>query len=119
MCYEWTEEEEAASFEVEAVVGKVVADGQSAHANQGRVAAGVILNRIVGQGYPPDMVWYEPGENLDSELLREFEQSLAADAAADKAYLPGRTRSSSRPRGVAYRVSLSDFPLIHELLPLS
>ena len=70
---------------MEAVVGKVVADGQTAYANQGRVAAGVVLYRIVWQGYPPDMVWYEPGENLGSELLREFEQSLAADAAADEA----------------------------------
>eukprot|EP00965_Chrysotila_dentata_P148673 4909414-Pleurochrysis_carterae.AAC.4 len=32
--YEWTEEEEEA-FEVEAVFGKVVADGQTACANQG------------------------------------------------------------------------------------
>eukprot|EP00965_Chrysotila_dentata_P077629 2561474-Pleurochrysis_carterae.AAC.1 len=38
MGYEWTEEEEKA-FEVEAVVGKVLADGQTAYANQGLVAA--------------------------------------------------------------------------------
>eukprot|EP00965_Chrysotila_dentata_P107823 3561535-Pleurochrysis_carterae.AAC.1 len=31
------------------------------------------------------MVWYEPGENLGSELLMEFEESLAVDAAADEA----------------------------------
>eukprot|EP00965_Chrysotila_dentata_P146288 4830835-Pleurochrysis_carterae.AAC.1 len=54
---EWTEEEEEA-FVVEAVVGKVVADEQTAYANQGRVAAGVVLYRIVRQGYPTDMVWY-------------------------------------------------------------
>eukprot|EP00965_Chrysotila_dentata_P099780 3297308-Pleurochrysis_carterae.AAC.1 len=82
---EWIKEEEEA-FEVEAVVDKVVADGQTAYANQGCVAAGVVLYRIVRQGYPPDMVWYEPGENLGSKLVREFEQSLAADAAADEAY---------------------------------
>eukprot|EP00965_Chrysotila_dentata_P054111 1795797-Pleurochrysis_carterae.AAC.1 len=40
---------------------------------------------IVWQGYPPYMVWYEPGENLGSELIREFELSLSADAAADEA----------------------------------
>eukprot|EP00965_Chrysotila_dentata_P155333 5131760-Pleurochrysis_carterae.AAC.1 len=66
---EWTEEEEEA-FEVEAVLGKVVADGQTAYANQGRVAAGVVLYSIVWQGSPPNMVWYEPVENLGSELLR-------------------------------------------------
>eukprot|EP00965_Chrysotila_dentata_P022347 739439-Pleurochrysis_carterae.AAC.1 len=46
----WTEEEEA--FEVEAVVGKVEADGQTAYAIQGRVAAGVVLYRIVGPSLP-------------------------------------------------------------------
>eukprot|EP00965_Chrysotila_dentata_P132573 4383885-Pleurochrysis_carterae.AAC.1 len=43
---QWTEEEEEA-FEVEAVVRKVLADGQPAYANQGRVAAGVVLYRIL------------------------------------------------------------------------
>eukprot|EP00965_Chrysotila_dentata_P092046 3038892-Pleurochrysis_carterae.AAC.1 len=35
--------------------------------------------------YPPDMVWYEPGENLGSELLHQYEQSLAEEAAAVEA----------------------------------
>eukprot|EP00965_Chrysotila_dentata_P116934 3864623-Pleurochrysis_carterae.AAC.9 len=83
MGYEWTEEEEEA-FEVEAGVGKMLADAQTAYANQGRVAAGIVFYCIVWQGYPLDMVWYEPGENLGSQLLKEFEQSLAADAAADE-----------------------------------
>eukprot|EP00965_Chrysotila_dentata_P083816 2766437-Pleurochrysis_carterae.AAC.2 len=67
MGYKWTEAEE------------------EAYANQGRVVAGVVLYRIVWQGCPPDVVWYEPGENLGSKLLREFEQSLAAASAADEA----------------------------------
>eukprot|EP00965_Chrysotila_dentata_P027007 896285-Pleurochrysis_carterae.AAC.1 len=68
-------------FEVDInVVGMVVADGQTACANQGLVAAGIVLYRIVWQGCPPDVVWY-----LGSELLREFEQSLTAVAAADEA----------------------------------
>eukprot|EP00965_Chrysotila_dentata_P237482 6201925-Pleurochrysis_carterae.AAC.10 len=56
MGYEWAEEEEEA-IEVEAVVGKVVAEGQTAYADKGRVAAGIVFYRI----------------------------SLAADAAADDA----------------------------------
>eukprot|EP00965_Chrysotila_dentata_P215391 6188751-Pleurochrysis_carterae.AAC.2 len=57
-------------------------DRQTAYANQGRLAAGVVLYRVVWQGYPPDMVWYEPGENVGLELLTEFYQSLAADEAS-------------------------------------
>eukprot|EP00965_Chrysotila_dentata_P202929 6181404-Pleurochrysis_carterae.AAC.1 len=75
MGLEWTEEKKKA-FKEEAVVGKVVADGQTAYADQGRVAAGVVLYRIVWQGYPPDM--------CGMSQVR-IEQSLAADAAADKA----------------------------------
>eukprot|EP00965_Chrysotila_dentata_P033373 1110887-Pleurochrysis_carterae.AAC.1 len=67
------------------------------------------------------MVWYEPGENLGSELLREFEQSLAADAAADEASaredaeLIDLKESERMP---AASVSLSDFPRTHELMVL-
>eukprot|EP00965_Chrysotila_dentata_P233873 6199847-Pleurochrysis_carterae.AAC.1 len=99
MGYERTEEEEEA-FEVEAVVGKVVADGRTAYANKGRVAAGVVLYRIVWQGYPPDLVWYEPGEKLGSELLRELEQSLAADAAANEASAKEDAEPVLTPQGV-------------------
>eukprot|EP00965_Chrysotila_dentata_P188501 6172774-Pleurochrysis_carterae.AAC.5 len=53
--YEWTEEEEE-TIKMEADVGKVVASEQTAYANQGRVAAGVVLYCIMWQGYPPDMV---------------------------------------------------------------
>eukprot|EP00965_Chrysotila_dentata_P140604 4648986-Pleurochrysis_carterae.AAC.3 len=65
-------QEEEGAFRVEAVIGKVVAVGQTAYANQGRIAAGVVLYRIVWhQGYPPGML--------------EFDQSLAFGAAADEA----------------------------------
>eukprot|EP00965_Chrysotila_dentata_P108180 3573208-Pleurochrysis_carterae.AAC.1 len=60
MGYEWTEEEEDA-FEVEAIVGEVVADGRTAFANQSKAAAGIVrLYRIVWRDYPADKVWYEP-----------------------------------------------------------
>eukprot|EP00965_Chrysotila_dentata_P040692 1349836-Pleurochrysis_carterae.AAC.5 len=85
MDYKWTKEEEA--FEEE-----------TAYANQGPSAAGIVLYRIVWQGYQPAMEWYKPAENLGSELLRGFKQSLAADAAAEEASLPGRTQSSSTLR---------------------
>eukprot|EP00965_Chrysotila_dentata_P119945 3967339-Pleurochrysis_carterae.AAC.1 len=56
-CIDDREEE---GFEVEAVVGNAVADGQTTYANQGQVAAGVVLYCIVWQGYPPNMISYEP-----------------------------------------------------------
>eukprot|EP00965_Chrysotila_dentata_P089391 2951780-Pleurochrysis_carterae.AAC.1 len=84
MGYEWTEEEEDA-FEVEAIVGKIVADGRTAFANQGKAAVGIVLYGIVWRDYPPDIVWYEPGENLGSELLQHYKQSLAEKAAAEGA----------------------------------
>eukprot|EP00965_Chrysotila_dentata_P112095 3706078-Pleurochrysis_carterae.AAC.1 len=60
MGYVWSEKDEVEeAIEVKAVVGKVVADGQTANANQGCVAAGVVLYSIVWQGSPLDMVWYE------------------------------------------------------------
>eukprot|EP00965_Chrysotila_dentata_P160882 5312524-Pleurochrysis_carterae.AAC.3 len=75
MGYEWTEEEGEA-FEVEAVVGKVVADGKTAYAIQGRVAAGIdhcpLPHRVTRI-------------RTRHDLRRELEQSLAADAAADEA----------------------------------
>eukprot|EP00965_Chrysotila_dentata_P248550 6208400-Pleurochrysis_carterae.AAC.2 len=72
MGYEWTKEEEEA-LKVKAVVGKVVADGQMAYACPTRAVSQQALSFTVSC------------ENLGSELLSEYEQSLAADAAADEA----------------------------------
>ena len=87
MGFEWTEEE-ADGFEVEAIVGKVIADSATEYANQGKAKKGTILYRIIwkdsqGCAYPPDMVWYEPRSGLGDELpaLVEFEAQAAAEAA--------------------------------------
>lgn len=58
----WTKEE--ADFEVEALAGKVVADGTCLYVNQGKVRKGMVLYRVVWKGFPPDMMWYEPCKNL-------------------------------------------------------
>ena len=84
MGYEWTAEEED-DFEVEALVGKVTADGATSYANQGKAPKGTVLYRIVWKGYPADMAWYEPPENLGEELLAEFEARVAEEEAADAA----------------------------------
>ena len=41
----WQEEED--DFEVEAIVGKVVADGVTTYANQGKAKKGTILYRVI------------------------------------------------------------------------
>ena len=82
MDYFWTAEEED-DFEVEAIVGMVVADGKTCYANQGKAKAGTVLYRIVWKDYPPDMLWYEPAENLGDGLLEEYEAGLEAEAQLD------------------------------------
>ena len=82
MGHSWTTEEEE-DFEVEAIVGMVVADGKTVYANQGRVKVGTVLYRIVWKDYPPDVIWYEPAENLGDELLAEYEAALEAEAELD------------------------------------
>ena len=49
-----------------------------------------MLYRIVwksseGECYPPDMVWFEPAENLGEGLIAEYEARVAAEEAEDEA----------------------------------
>ena len=105
-------------------MGKVIADGRTEYANQGKPKAGTVLYRIVWHNYPPDMVWYEPKDNLGAELkaLVDFEARIAAEAAEAAAAaeeeakltemeaeesLPGHERG----RCGRYDVSLSRFSL--------
>jgi len=83
MDYEWTQEEED-DFEVSAIVGKVVADGKATYANQGKAKVGTVLYRVVWKDFPPDLVWYEPEDNLGEGYLKEYEARVAAEAAADE-----------------------------------
>eukprot|EP00965_Chrysotila_dentata_P138274 4573538-Pleurochrysis_carterae.AAC.3 len=61
------------------------------------------------------MVWYEPGDNLGPELLREFELSLAAVCLSSSGrgiYRGGRGAYRLRGGGAhAGRVILSDWRL--------
>jgi len=83
--YEWTEEEEE-NFEVDALVGRLVADGTTRYANQGVASAGTVLYRVVWSGFPADLLWYEPAKNLGTDLVAAFraaEEAEAAQAAAE------------------------------------
>ena len=86
MDYSWTEEEQD-EFKVDAIVGWVVADGVTSYANLGIVKKGTVLYRLVWEGYPPDMVWYEPEENLGSEneALVAFKAQMDLESQLDDA----------------------------------
>jgi hypothetical protein len=66
-------------------VGKVIADGTTTYANQGKAKKGSILYRVVWKTYPPDMVWYEPASNLGAGWVAEYEAGVAVEAAEDEA----------------------------------
>lgn len=67
---------------------QVVADGKATYANQGKAKVGTVLYRVVWKDFPPDLVWYEPEDNLAQDLgegyLKEYEARVAAEAAADE-----------------------------------
>ena len=63
----------------------MTADGETDYANQGKAKKGTILYRIVWQDFPPDMIWYEPEENVGAGWVKEYEARVAAEAAADEA----------------------------------
>ena len=60
----------------------------------GQGQEGTILYRIVWKDYPPDLVWFEPAENIGEQLLDDFEARATAEAAEDEA--AAREDASSR-----------------------
>jgi len=82
--YKWTVEEEN-NFEVDALVGRLVADGTTSYANQRVASAGTVLYRVVWSGFLADLLWYEPAENLDTDLVATFREAEAAEAAQAEA----------------------------------
>ena len=83
--YEWDEEANEEGWKIEAIVDKVRADGQRVFANRGKARKGSILYRIIWDGYPADLEWWEPASQIDQQTLMEYEASLAAQAAAEAA----------------------------------
>ena len=87
MGYEWTDDDHIV---LEAIVGSVIADGQTTYANQGKARKGTVLYRVVWEDFPPDMEWYEPKANIEANdggaaLLEAFAAAAAADEAAEAA----------------------------------
>ena len=42
-----------------------------------------MIYRIVWENYPPDLMWYEPEENIGESLLDEYKARLSEDMSQD------------------------------------
>ena len=38
-----------------------------------------MIHRLVWKDYPPDLIWYEPAENIADALLEEYKARLSED----------------------------------------
>ena len=83
--YEWDEDENEEGWKIEAIVDKVKADGVRVFANQGKVRKGRVMYRIIWDGYPADLEWWEPASQIEPGFLRQYETGLAEQAAAEAA----------------------------------
>ena len=50
-----------------------------------RPKAGTVIYRLVWEDYPPDLIWYEPEENIDDTLLEEYKARLSEDESQEAA----------------------------------
>ena len=44
-----------------------------------------MIYRIVWENYPPDLMWYEPEENIEESLLDEYKARLSEDESQEAA----------------------------------
>ena len=58
-----------------------VGDGTRIFANLGKVRKGAVIYRLVLQGHPTDMEWWEPRCNISEQALAEYEAAVAIEVA--------------------------------------
>ena len=73
--WEWYETEK---FEIEKLIGKMVAEG----AVEGRegVEAGTVLYKVLWKGYPPEIATWEDESIIHDDFIDAYEASLEAEA---------------------------------------
>jgi len=74
--WEWYEDEE---FEVEAIIGKMIADGGEVE-GRGKVRKGTVLYRVLWEGYPPEIATWENRRGLPVTMVDAYEAALEAEA---------------------------------------
>ena len=80
--WEWEASEE---FDIERLIGKMVADGSEVPGREGeKVAAGTVLYKVLWQGFPPEHATWEEEDDIpcgEEDFVGLYEASLAEGEA--------------------------------------
>jgi hypothetical protein len=82
--WEWDASEE---FEIETLIGKMVADGETPVPGRTGVKAGTVLYKVLWVGFPPDIATWEEEDDIpcgESDFIQEFEAGLLEENDAEQ-----------------------------------
>ena len=83
--WEWEETEE---FEIEALIGKMVADGVTEVPGRTGVKACTLLYKVLWKGFPPDIATWEEEDQIpcgEQDFIAEYEAGLDEEEAGEGA----------------------------------
>ena len=83
--WEWDAGEE---FEIETLIGRMVADGVTPVPGRTGVKAGTVLYKVLRAGFPPDIATWEEEEDIpcgEVDFVGRFEEELADGEAGEGA----------------------------------
>lgn len=66
-------------FVVEQIVGKRISAGVKEDGHR----KGTVLYRVIFEGWPADLVWWEPAVNINDDDIAAYEAAMAEQEAAD------------------------------------
>ena len=72
--WEWYETEK---FEIEKLIGKMVAEGEVP--GRENVKAGTVLYKVLWKGYPPEIATWEEESSIHDDFIDEYEAGLEAE----------------------------------------
>jgi hypothetical protein len=82
--WEWGADE---LFEIDSLIGKMVADGGDVPGRT-RVPAGTVLYKVLWAGFPPEIATWEEEDDIpcgEIDFIAEYEAGLQVEAEADRA----------------------------------
>ena len=77
-CGQW-EWEATARFDIERLIGKMVADGKTPVPGRTGVKAGTILYKVLWEGYPEEIATWEDADNIHDDYIDAFEDDDSDD----------------------------------------